>query len=113
MAVLLEIGDGELAPGLWGPIRDGVTGPDVMQPGDDAIGARAIRGEQEPVDPPRGVPAAAVPAHLDQPRPDLRRRCVDCDGMCRNSHRVTGEPIARQPPMAFLSRRTPGTPEPL
>jgi hypothetical protein len=26
-----------------------------------------------------GVPAATIPAHLDKPRPDLIRWCVDCD----------------------------------
>src|SRR5215211_2724739 len=36
-----------------------------------------------------GVPPSTIPTHLDQPRPDLIRWCVDCDG-----HR---RPVGYQP----------------
>ena len=45
------------------------------------IGAGLVRGEEESVDPPCGVPAAPVPSDLHEPRPDLRRCRVDRDGV--------------------------------
>jgi hypothetical protein len=42
----------------------------------DSLGTRATAVVQ--VVP--GIPAPTIPAHLDQPWPDLIRRCVDCDG---------------------------------
>jgi hypothetical protein len=94
MPVLFEPGDGELTTGFRGPIGDGVTRPDILQPGDDVIGAGTVRGKEEPVDPLRGIPAAAMPPHLDQPGPDLRWWRIDSDGVCRDGLRVAGEPVA-------------------
>jgi hypothetical protein len=49
-----------------------------------------------------GVPPATISAHLGQPRPDLIRWCVDCDGHRRSSFAIGNQPGAGVRPGDFL-----------
>ena len=49
-----------------------------------------------------GVPASTIPAHLDQPRPDPIRWCVDCDGHRRSSFAIGDQPVTGVRPGDFL-----------
>jgi len=85
----------------------------LLQLGDDAVGAWAVRRKQQPVHPFGGVPGAAVPAHLHKPGPDPFRRRGDRDGMGRYGHGVAYQLIARHAAVAFGSGGPVGAAEPL
>ena len=61
-----KLDDGELTLGLRGAVGNVVADLEVLELGNDAIGARVIRREQEPAGPPRYT-RHAVPARLRQP----------------------------------------------
>jgi hypothetical protein len=86
VTVGLKLGDDEFALGFGRPVGDMVADRKVRQLGADAVGARAVRREQQPVNPPRGGLRAAVPSHLHQPGPDPIGRRVDRDGMRCHGH---------------------------
>jgi hypothetical protein len=109
----LKLGDDEGATSVRGSVGDEVADHEALEFGNDVIGAGCVRREQEPVNPPRGVPPAAMPPHLHQPGPDPGRCRTDRDGMSRHGHWVTRQLIARQAAVAFLFRRAVGSAQPL
>jgi len=109
----LEPPNDEVAVALGWSVRHGVPDREPLPLGMDPLGRRLVGREQQHVHPPRGVPAPAVPSHLQQPGPNLLRRRVDGDGMIGDEvgpvdEFVTGK---RFPP--FLPRRPGSSAEPL
>src|SRR4051794_21511848 len=67
-AVRLDLFDREEARGCGWAVRDSVADGELLELGDDGLGARTVRREQQTVDPSMRVPAATAPAHLHEPR---------------------------------------------
>jgi hypothetical protein len=83
-------------PGGTGrPVGDAVADLEwALQLGNQLGGAGPVAWEQQPVDQAGGVPAAAVPAHLDQPRPHLVGRYRDGGGVVGDHGGVVDEFVA-------------------
>jgi hypothetical protein len=79
--------------------------------GQEPIGAGAVGREQQPVDPPVGVPAGPSPAHLHQPRPHVIGRCRDRDRVGRERSGVRQQFVAGQRLPPLEGGGTPGLPE--
>ena len=95
-----------------GPVGYEVTDLEMLKVVDNDIRARTVGGKQQSVDPGRGVPAAATPAHLDQPRPHRGRRGIDADRVVRDDDRSSNDLVTRQRHLAFFRCRAVGHSQP-
>jgi len=68
--------------------RNHVADLQVLELGDDLIGARAVKDTKEAINPVVGVHPTPPVSHLHQPRPDLVGPGLDRDGAGRHVRRV-------------------------
>ena len=101
----LELLDNEAALGFRCAVRDEVTHVKILQVIDDVSDAWPVCREQQFVDPTGGVPAATVPAHLDEPRPDVFRWSINSDAMSDHKPWFGHDAIAWHPGMPLVDGR--------
>jgi hypothetical protein len=77
---------------------------EVLPLREDPVSAVHLEAE-EVLDPVIGVGARTARAHLDQPRPDRRRRSVDPDRSRRNDVGGVEQVVPRQRPRRFVACR--------
>jgi hypothetical protein len=105
--------DEEAALGFGCAVGDEVTNVKILKLFKNVVGAGAVCRKQELVDPLSGVPAAAVPAHLDQPRPHAFRASTDGDAMRDHELRLRDDVITCHTGMPLEGGRAVRLSEPM